>query len=272
MKKLALALVCLVSVAFFASCTDPVENPQPSIQILNEAGYIQDSAIVDVDTDVLFGFVVASNPQTQKELASLVVKVGDIEWANKDLTGMTEYTYRDTVNYGLQKDMIIGVDVITAVVTDVAGQTATATIHLSINQPAQPLIGSSIEWIRRGSNVEETTAAEMATYGLQWTGSYKAAMVTIEPLNDDVIMYLCNGDDYATITNTTEKVNYFSALAESNEPIAKYREITTNNSADYNDMLAVIYGDNQYLIHITHATIDYIPSVRTDITITGEAK
>ena len=40
MKKLALALVCLVSVAFFASCDPTVEHPEPTIALLTGEGYI----------------------------------------------------------------------------------------------------------------------------------------------------------------------------------------------------------------------------------------
>ena len=74
MKKLALALVCLVSVAFFASCTP---EGDPTIQVLNEEGYVQSGDVVDVNTDFNFGFVMASNAQTGKELTSLILKIDE---------------------------------------------------------------------------------------------------------------------------------------------------------------------------------------------------
>ena len=46
MKKLALALVCFASLAFFASC---VKEGQPTIQVINEAGYAQDGATINTD-------------------------------------------------------------------------------------------------------------------------------------------------------------------------------------------------------------------------------
>ena len=94
MKKLALALVCFASLAFFASC---VKEGQPTIQVLDKEGFVKDGVTVDVDEEINFGFVVASSAVTNSQLANLLVKVDDTEWANIDLTGLTEYTYEDVV-------------------------------------------------------------------------------------------------------------------------------------------------------------------------------
>ena len=264
MKKLALALVCLVSVAFFASCTP---EGQPTIQVLAEEGYVVDNQVVDLNTDLNYGFVMASSPETNKDLKQLVVKIDDGEETVVDLTGMKEYTFRDVIKYTLDAKDIIAESMITATVTDVAGQTATATITLSINEE-QPLFGTTIEWVRKGTDV--LSAEEMAGYGLQWTGSYKDVMATLKPI-DGATMYVCNGDDYATIGTMTEKAAYFANLAETATPAENYRNITTNNSANYNDMLAVVNGENTYLIHITRAEIE-TGNYGTQITIKGEAK
>jgi hypothetical protein len=131
-------------------------------------------------------------------------------------------------------------------------------------------------WTRRGSDVDPETANDLAYYGLQWTGSYKEIFATLEVLNDDVKMYLCDGEDFESITTEGEKSAYFNNLYENGETIKKYRNITTNNSADYNDMLAIDFEGDLYLINITHATITPITNngtyVRTDITIDGIAK
>ena len=173
----------------------------------------------------------------------------------------------DLAVWALEAKDIIAESMITATVTDVAGQTATATITLSINEE-QPLFGTTIEWVRKGTDV--LSAEEMAGYGLQWTGSYKDVMATLKPI-DGATMYVCNGDDYATIGTMTEKAAYFANLAETATPAENYRNITTNNSANYNDMLAVVNGENTYLIHITRAEIE-TGNYGTQITIKGEAK
>ncbi len=270
MKKLALALVCFASVAFFASCKP---EGQPTIQVYNtEDGYVMATDTVDVNTDINFGFVMASSATTNKELASLVVKVDDNVWAEKDLTGMTQYTYTDTVNYQYERDEIVGTSVITATVTDAAGQVATATITLTLNNPDQPLISKTVEWIRKGTNLVGITEAEMREIGLQWTGSYKDIMATIEPL-DGAQLYVCSGDDYEGIATMSDKNAYFTSLAAEGgaTPVPSYRNITTNNSSDYNDMLAVIYGEKLTLVRINRAEIE-TGNYGTQITIKGEMK
>ena len=271
MKKLALALVCFASLAFFASC---IKEGQPTIQVYNQEGYVQDGATVNLDEQVDFGFVVASSAVTNKELVSLVVDIDGDEWANIDLTGHTEYTYKDYVTYGAEKDEIIGTSVITAIVTDAAGQTATATITLTINQPDQDLVSSTFTWTRRGNNLIDNTAESLASYGLTWPGNWKDVMVTLRPVNDDVILYLCNGDDFNNIVTTSDKNAYFTNLAaEGATPISDYRNITTNNSANYNDMLAIVNGEELHLILIKRAEVEYLgSSIGTQIIITGSVK
>ena len=250
---------------------DTILEGTPSIQVLQEEGYIVDDQVVDLDTEVNFGFVMASNIVSNKELFSLRVTIDDFEYANIDLTGKTEYTYTDIVIYSLQAKEIIGRSVITATVTDVDGQAATATIALNINQPAQPLESKQITWIRRGMNLLGNTEEEMAEYGLQWSGNYKDVFATIKPL-DGSILYVCNGDDYWDITTDIEKVAYFFSLIETTSPVESYRNITIFNSANYNDLLAVRKDDGEiYLILISRAEIEN-GSYGTQISIIGEAK
>ena len=269
MKKLVLALVCFASLAFFASCA---KEGQPTIQVLQdeEIEYVQDGATVDLYEEINFGFVMASSAETSKELTSLVVTVDDAEWAKVDLTGMTEFTFTDKLVYEEERGEIVGTSTITAVVTDAAGQTATATITLNLNRPDQPLLGMPITWIRRGANLQGNTETEMNTMGLQWTGSYKEVFATIKPI-DGATLYVCNGDDFANITNAGDKAAYFANLNETAESVDSYRKITTNNSANYNDMLAVVNGENCYVILISRAEIE-TGSYGTQITIKGEAK
>ena len=273
MKKLALALVCLVSVAFFASCT---QEGKPSIAVLQEEGFVTDGAVVDLDEEVNYGFMCAANVTTGKKLAQLIVSVDNdpILTDTVDLTGLDEYTYKASITYMADRDSIIGESVITAVVTDAAGQFETATITLKINQPDQPLMGRAIEWKREGSNV--VSAEEMAQHGLQWTGSYKEVFATIKPLSN-AKLYVVDGDDFANITTVGQKAAYFANLIETGTAVESYRKITTNNSADYNDMLCVVDGEGDYhMVLIKHADIQPVYSngsyLRTDITITGELK
>ena len=284
MKKLALALVCMFSVAFFASCTKTIEHPEPSIAILAGenfvTGTVENPTIIDFDDEnainLKYGFHVESNAETKKELASLIVTW---EWTDSDgnvdsfcdtidLTGKTSYDYSDYI-FEQEKATITLYDMtVKAVVTDVDNQSNTATIAYKIQEEETALISHTIEWVRRGQTV--LSADEMAQYGLQWTGTYKAPFATIKPL-DGAQLYVCDGADFDDIIYESDKNVYFTNLAAESTPVEYYRNIDANEDSDYNDMLAVIYGDEYYLIHITYADIE-TGAYGTQITITGAAK
>jgi hypothetical protein len=262
---------------------------KPSIAVIVAdnfiTGTIENPTIIDYNDEnainLKYGFHVESNAESMKELSSLKLtwdytfyengeETYTYDTASIDLSGMTSY---DFSNYLFeQREIITLMDgTITAVVTDVDNQTDTAVIAFTIQIEEVPLhlMSSTIEWVRRGSIA--LNEEEMASYGLKWTGSYKEVFATIEPLNEDVILYLCNGDDFENINFVNEKYAYFSNLAETAEPILKYRNISSQNSYDYNDMLAVIYGDELNLILIKRADIE-VGTYGTQVTISGEAK
>ena len=265
-----------------------IEHPEPLIAILVGenfiTGTIENPTIIDYNDEnainLKYGFHVESNAETMKELASLRITMDLITYDNGayhdtfeniiDLTGMTSYDFSDYL-FEQRKSNTLMDGTITAVVTDVANQADTAVIAFTIIMDEEPLISRTIEWIRKGIILIGNTEEEMATLGLEWIGSYKEVFATIKPLNDDVVMYLCDGDDYYDIDTMNDKYAYFVNLAETSVPIEKYRNITIQNSADYNDMLAVINGEEYFLIRINHADIE-TGSYGTQVTITGETK
>lgn len=268
MKKLALALVCFASLAFFASC---VKEGQPTIQVLNAEGFVQDGATVNTGEEVDFGFVVASSAVTNSELSTLVVTVDGYEWANIDLTGETEYTYTDYVTYEPERDDILGTSVITAVVTDAAGQTATASITLTINQADEPLVSRTFSWVRRGTQLQ--SADEMAAVGLTWPGNYpREDFVRITPLTGCSMYIIENGDKFAEITTQSEKEAFFADLRENGTTADRYTEISAwAAERTYNTMLAVIdAAGEKHLIHITRSTVESAGSAGGLFTIYGE--
>ena len=287
MKKLALALVCFASVAFFASCQKTIEHPEPMIAVSSGENFINGTVdqptIIDADDDdainLKYGFHVESNAETKKELKSLKISWTYYEDGEEatydsiiDLTGKTTYDFSDYLFDQDRGTITLYEGTIKAVVTDVNDQTNNATIAFRVQYEEEALDIYELEWVRNGSQVDAATEAQMAALGLKWTSSYKdEVFATIEPLNEDVIVYLCDGDDFDDIIFWSDVNNYFSDLAETGEPIQKYRNITTNNSADYNDMLAVVNGDELNLIRINHAEIKS-QSSGTKITISCELK
>ena len=278
MKKLALALMCLVSVAFFASCTKPVENPEPAIALMTGENFVYDGQTIDLYADYNIGFRAASNSQTMKELASFtlvgkIFDVDDTEIYTEDTTftiSGTEYVYQEVLNFGTRD--LVGKVTFVATVTDVDGKSNDLTINLNINKPAQPLFARPIEWIRKANNLIGNTEAEMAAVGLEWSVSYKDDIyATLRPV-DGATLYVCEGDDFDEITTDVEKDKYFNDLAETAIAVDRYRNIKATASGTYNDMLAVVYDGETFLIHITYAKVDNLGSAGTQITITGEAK
>ncbi|MBO7082247.1 MAG: hypothetical protein J6W30_00170 [Bacteroidales bacterium] len=262
MKKLAMALLCLVSVAFFASCS---KEGQPSISVLNEDGYVQDGAIVTLDEDINFGFVMTSSPDSEKELTKLVVKIDGVQWAEINLTGMKEYTYRETISYGDSKELI-GESVITATVTDKAGEEATASITLYFEEVEVILIPEDFTWNRHGGNAATGNLAEL---GLQWTSNEKEIYAVIKPLQGAALYKFGAGRDIWSSTNTeAEKIALFQ---ENLEPITEFKEIScTAADKDYDIVLGTVYNNQVNLIHITHSAAYTFKG--TDVTITGQYK
>lgn len=292
MKKLALALVCMFSVAFFASCTKTVEHPEPSIAVktgeLFITGSVDQPTVIDLDDESAisykYGFHVESNAETKKALKEMVIvmdvttfeengQVNDIYYDTIDLTGKTSYDVEEYLFEQERGVILVMEGTIKAFVTDIDNQTNIATVafRCEMEDTPEPLIGRTIEWIRKGANLQGNTESEMAAMGLKWSISYKDVFATIEPLNDQVVMYLCDGDDFDDIEFVSQKYEYFANLAENEEPIEKYRNIKTEYGAEYNDMLAVVYGEEYYLILIEDAEIE-TGSYGTQITINGAAK
>lgn len=266
-----------------------IEQPEPLIAVMAGenfiTGTVDQPTIIDCYNEnainLMYGFHVESNTESMKELSSLKLtwdytsyEYGEETYTYDtiiDLSGMTSYDFSEYL-FEQEREIITLVDgTIKAVVTDAANQTNTAVIAFTIIMDEAPLISYAIEWTRKGANLIGNAEEEMAALGLKWTANYKEVFATIEPLNDDVILYLCNGDDFYDIDFMNDKYAYFINLTENATPIEKYRNISIQNSADYNDMLAVIYGDELNLIHINRAEIE-ISAYGTQVTIRGEVK
>ena len=133
MKKLALALVCIVSVAFFASCDPTITNPEPTIAILSDEGCLVGGEVIDMNVVYPYGFIATSNPQPMKELSKFVIVCGSTTLCDTAISG-TVFNYKGEFYFSDEDSReIIGSAEIVATVTDVAGNTASATIKVDIN-------------------------------------------------------------------------------------------------------------------------------------------
>lgn len=267
--------MCFVSVAFFASCTQEILNPEPSITIMSGENYMYDGQTIDLYQDYILSFRAASNSQTMKELAtfSIVGKIYDMEdneiYSDDTICNIsgTEYTYEETWNFGTRE--LVGKINFTATVTDVDGKSKSVSINLNVNQPAVELPVEDINWVKTGHDVQDLSA-----YGLVWKETnYKSPFTHILPAEGSTLYLVENGDqDFADIVTDFDLSNYFMELVETSRPIEDYKNVDCNISKDYHDLLIVEEEDGTlHAINITRADIT-TPSAGTRITITGKAK
>ena len=282
MKKLALALVCFASVAFFASCNPVVDNPEPTIAIMTGenfiTGTVDNPTIIDAydETNYQYGFHVESNAQTKKELAELKVHYELIDAQGTrtydsiiDLTGKTAFDFQDCLYEEEDTRTIVTEFNIQATVTDVDGKTNTATIAMKFDLTAQPLIARTFEWYRLGN-----TITGLEEFGLWWDRNLKATHAQIKPL-DGAKLFIFDAEDWEAIATDVDKAALFNAAIENGQAVSLYDGINTDvaGDKDYDDVIGSITADGtMYLIHITHYFRGTFVSQGYPYTITGEAK
>lgn len=275
MKKLALALVCFASVAFFASCQQEITNPEPTVSVITDEGFVKNGDVIDVEQTIVYGFQMASNSQTKKELkqlsvATYFINLEGVEELQEEeivsLAGKTEYRYVDTVYYEVTTRDVMGSIKTVATVTDVDGKINTATLTLSLNEPAEPLEEADFTWFRHGSN----DATGLEEFGLEWTGNGKEVFAIIKPV-EGATLYAFDSDTWNEVTTDVEKVAAFTEGIHG--ILSDFRGVSAWNSHDdYDFVIGTLYEGEYHLIHITKGVVDNNGSAGTDITITGKAK
>ncbi len=280
MKKLALALVCFASVAFFASCQP--ENPEPTIAVMSGENYVtgtvENPTIIDInDPDAFnlkYGFHVESNAQTKKELASLKLSVEEIYSEGTftydttiDLTGKTSFDFSDFI-LDQEERNIIAEATIKAVVTDVNNQTNTATIAMKLDQTAVELVEEDFEWYRLGN-----TITGLDEYGLVWKGNYpKDTYAKLIPA-ENVKLFIFESEDWTETTTDIEKAALFDAAMETQHAVDEYWNVNvTQANMTYDDVIGTVMPDGTlHLIHVTNSH-SVSGTQGTATTITGKAK
>ena len=276
MKKLALALMCLVSVAFFASCTQPVENPEPSIAVVTGDNYIYDGQTIELGQEYNLGFRVASNSQTMKELAKFQLETRFCELEEESrpevisdttvtLSG-TEYVYNDVVEFVMAKVGIIGKIEFVAIVTDVDGKTNTKTVTVNLNQAEAPLEVKDFEWFRQGANNQ----SGLEEYGLYWDQNAKSPFAQIKPLPGVILYKFEDSSVWDEVLYPSQKEALFSDGAVT---ASMYNNVDVNQNGTYDDVIGTRMTDGTYhLIHIEMCRIGAYVSQGTPITIYGKSK
>ena len=267
MKKLALALVCLLGVAFLTSC-DPknvVENPEPSITFMTGDTYIQDGDVLDYYGVYQFGVRAASNPETLEDLARLIISYNseDVEEPIAlidTLISGKEFSFEDYIYFADEKTIIASFELIAEVI-DVAGEKKSISMKCDVDWD-DTLEATPFEWRRDDGGA----GTGLEKFGLKWTTNVNdKSHAVIEPLEDATLMVF-DPDDWKNVNTVTEKVNLFT---EHSIAITQYESISTSASSDYDLVIGTIYNEETYLIHITHCDVY---KRGWHFVITGEAK
>ncbi len=259
MKKLALALVCLVSVAFFASCDPKVENPEPAIAALTGEGYLADSAVIEANVDYPFGFIVTSNPDTQKDIVRVELLINDEPVDTVENIDAQTYTYESIFRYDTRE--VIDEVVIALRATDADNQTQTAKIRVWVNEEAY-LVANDFTWNRHGG----ADGTGLEPFGLKWERNAKEVFAVIEPL-EGALMYRFDPAVWETIQTEAQLAALFSEATT----IDNFKEVSCEAvDKDYDVVLGTTYQGINYLIHVTHSHVFTFKG--TDVTITGQYK
>ena len=269
MKKLALALVCLMGVAFFASCDpDVIDNPEPSIVTLTEEGYLTEGQVIDMGVEYLYGFRAASNPMTLKNLAKFVVTCDGTVLCDSVISG-TEFEFVGSIYFTNQENdrEIVGEYEIIATVTDEAGKTNSASIKISLNEE-EALVPVDFTWNRHGG---QDATGGLEDLGLEWNYNAKEIYAVITP-KTGATMYRFDLDGRNVWNNTVTVADKAALFAdETLEPITELREVScTAPEKEYDIVIGTVYNENTYLIHITKSTVFTFKG--TDVTIEGQVK
>ena len=261
-----MALVCLFSVAFFASC-DPevIENPEPSIDVLVGEGYLYDGQVIEMYEVYSYAFGAASNPLTMKELTNLRIVCGETILCDTNIN-CTDFSFEGQIYFDDQEEReIVGEAEIIATVTDAAGKTNSAKISISVNKEDN-LITTPFEWVRANGSA----ATGLDEFGLQWSRNLKdRTNAVIEPIRgEDVVMYSIPAEKWDEVKTAADKAALFSDGGVA-EVITDYRGVQMESTAEYDDVIASFYKGEYYLLHITKCTVEQRYYV---FTIEGEVK
>lgn len=146
MKKLSLALACIFSLFFLASCTqeqiDDFLEKKPNVSFIEAEGYISNNNTVLVGSELSFQIKASPNAGSQSPLARInfaVIDINgntvkDVDQTIEDPTGETIFTE----SFSTEKASTYA---ITATVTDEAGKMNIAEITITYINPVVAEIG-----------------------------------------------------------------------------------------------------------------------------------
>lgn len=239
-----------------------MESQPPTVTVLEGDGYLVDGQVIDYDVYYYYGFDMYSSVG----LESAEIMIDDYTVSSIEFYGLTEYCYTDYIYFTWKKE-IVGECTIKAIVTDLNGETNSASIRVLINanQPLEPWF---FEWNRSGGS----PGTGLEEFGLKWEMNSKDIYARIRPL-DGVTLFQFDAEVWDEVNTTDDKANLFSAAMETMHPLTEYANVSVTMSTDYDDVIGTILPDGtKRLIHITYCDVYFNYYNMTEISITGDWK
>ena len=267
MKKLSFLLALIATAGIlFTSCskdesTTP-ENLQPTITFKTGSGLTSSDVTLNQGESITIGILATANSNSGAKLNR--VKVYMIV-ENNTLPSTIDTTFNESsfdANYTITfTDVLTGK--LYAEVTDKDGQMNKVSFNVTVNAATTPL-GSAqdLTWERVGS----AAGTGLNMFGLKWTSNGKAVNAKIQKDGADKFVQLAA----STWTSIETMEDLMAAVADGTD-MDTYIGISAEASNDYDDVLAVQYGTDYFIIHLTHANVTTGTS-GTTITITGQYK
>lgn len=252
-----------VGVSYGSEIVFTTVSDKPSISVIEEEGFVRNGDTLEFGAEYRFGFFATSNVVTQADLASLSISIGEENWKNIDLYGLTSYSYTDTLMFSLKG--IIGEKTITAVVTDLDGNSNEALINVSINLNSHPLVANAMEW-----TIQNGYSNGFDEQGLYLAGIFNGC-AQIMPL-EGVSLFVFDSGDWSNIFTDADKILYFMNAIHDCIPQSVYNIISVEETSVYDELIGTIAPDGScQLIHITRCSVSSGEGSNF-ISIVGETK
>lgn len=233
---------------------------------MTEEGYLQNNDVVNLNKWYSYGFRCASNPNTQAELAKLVIFSNEKVFCDSVISG-TEFVFEGEILFSLQKEIMDTVTLI-ASVSDVDDKYNQVTLNLALNKD-ETLPVTDFLWNRHGGQPATGIAPEL---GIEWRINAKNEVYAVITPTDGASLYKFATDNGSEIWNSVNTVAEKAALfSEGLQSVDDVREVSCSlPEKEYDLLIGTIYNNEPHLIHITKSTMYTFKG--TDVKIYGQYK
>ena len=267
MKKFALALLCIVSVAFFASCSkDEDKAGNPTINFVQDEGYISSGDTIEALTPYMFGIQAKSNETTKELLTKCFIQV--LRGEERVYDTLVDNINQNQYNFDGQIALPEGDYTIIATVHNDKDMTAECRMTITSVVTDTPLEVKDFTWNRHGGD----DATGLAEYGLEWTSNLKDVFAQIKPM-DGYTLYELNSEDWTNTQTINEKTLLLTNVATEGQSIPVFNKISAFTPASNLDYVLATINFTTYDAHILHITSSEVTTFKgTDVKIFGQAK